>query len=441
LPNNGSTALIASVSGIRGVFNEGLDPVQAAAFAGRFGEQVGPSTVLVGTDTRRSGGALKRAVTGALLSQGCAVVDLGVVSTPAMFRESRVAGRPGVMVTASHNEPEFNGLKFLVEGVGLSGDRFSKLIGKKAKARRLRPQGDTRLAARPRYNEDLVKMFGRGSLSGLKVAMDLGGGAAIYHAPPILAALGCGTVSVNGTPGVFMRRIDPTADELSLLSRLVKEAECDFGLAFDCDGDRLVIVDHRGRKRSGDHMLALALAGLIGSDPEKKVVVSQDTTMAVDDVVGRAGGRVFRSKVGEANVVQAMKEEGADLGGEGSSGGLIKGSFNYCRDSMLAALVIARMVKAQGRKYLESVPSYHQARVAIRLPRQKAARAMKTLGADAMHPDTKDGVKLSLPDGSWVLVRQSGTEDVVRISAESKSERRAEELVRIYSRKLKGMMR
>src|SRR5208337_4445002 len=129
---------------------------------------------------------------------------------------------------------------------------------------------------------------------------------------------------------------------------------------------------------------------------EKKVVVSLDTTQAIDDVVRKAGGRVFRTKVGEANVVGVMGDVGARLGGEGSSGGLIDGEFNYCRDSMLAAIVIIRALRQKGRGGYESVPVYHQERVAVSVSKPKAQKAFKTLASKYRDADMTDGVKIML---------------------------------------------
>ena len=168
-------------------------------------------------------------------------------------------------------------------------------------------------------------------------------------------------------------------------------------------------------------------------------MVSSDTTQAVDDVAKKAGAQVFRSKVGEANVVQVMKEKGARLGGEGSSGGLIDGSFNYCRDSMLAALAIIRALKARGRRFYESVPNYSQERVALALPRAKTLAGIRKLARTTKNPDMTDGLKVMLPNRSWVLVRPSGTEDVVRVSAEARKPAEAVRLAKTFARRLREL--
>jgi phosphomannomutase len=374
-----------------------------------------------------------------MLGCGMGVVDLGVVSTPALFRESRTRKLPAVMVTASHNEPEYNGLKFIINGKGIAKDAFDRVLGGGEGGKAVVREGFVRRLRKTSYTDDLLSRCGEGSCEGVKVALDLGGGAAIFHAFPLLRRLGCTVTSMNDTPGVFSRRIDPTADELTLLRSLVTTKGCDIGLAFDCDGDRLVIVDDRGRKRTGDFMLTLAIAQLLPHSGETKVVVSVDTTQAIDMVAESSKAAVVRTKVGEANVVGGMVANKAKLGGEGSSGGLIDGSFNYCRDSMLAALTIIKALRESGRRVYGEVPVFIQRRLALQLPSSKAQRAMRSIASSALHADTTDGVKLWPTKRSWVLIRASGTEDVVRVSVEAETEAKASELVEEYASRLKEL--
>lgn len=432
--------MIASISGIRGVLNSDLSLADVSRFAVNFGKETGSKGFLLARDSRNTGPAMSRAVAGALTSLGATVYDYGIISTPALFRESRLRGLPGVIVTASHNEPQFNGLKFVEEGAGIGKGTLDAVVGGAAGQREFR-LGVTKPGRRPAYVDDLVEMFGAGSCEGVRVALDLGGGAAISHAVPLLTRLGCQVTSMNDSYGVFNRRIDPVADDLVLLRKLVKRKGCDIGFGFDCDGDRLVIVDSGGRKRTGDYMLTLALSSMLHRTGEKKVVVSADTTQGVDDVAKKSGATVFRSRVGEANVVGLMGERGARLGGEGSSGGLIDGSFNHCRDSMLAALAILRELKSRGKKLYESVPVYHQKRVALAIPRAKALRGIRRLAAKNRDADLTDGLKLTLPKKSWVLVRTSGTEDVVRVSAEARTEGAADRLAKAFTKRVQELSR
>ena len=433
--------MIATLSGIRGVLNKDLSLDDVSRFAVNFGRAAGSRDFLLARDPRSTGPAICRVVTAGLLSLGGTIYDYGVISTPALFRESRTSGLPAVMVTASHNEPEFNGLKFLVEGAGAGQGIFDQIVGERPARWAPFERGFVKKAHEPSYVGDLVERFGASSCEGIRVAVDLGGGAAISHVVPLLTQLGCDVTSMNDSYGVFNRRVDPVADELELLTKTVKQKGCDIGLGFDCDGDRLVIVDSLGRKRTGDFMLTLALAESLASTGERKVVVSVDTTQAIDDVAKKAGAQVLRSKVGEANVVGVMKESGARLGGEGSSGGLIDGSFNYCRDSMLAALSIIRALKRDGRKLYGSVPVFQQERVAIGVPKAKALKAIRKMATRYEGADLTDGLKMMFNDRSWVLIRPSGTEDLARVSAEAPTLDKASQLAKSFAKKLKELSR
>lgn len=431
--------MIVSASGVRGIVNRDLDLGTFIDFTRRFVKSTGSREFLIGRDTRSTGPLVSRVVASELLSRGATVVDYGVISTPALFRESRVRRKPAIMLSASHNEPEYNGLKFLVDGTGIGADSLAPETDEEWKRETHFDLGGVTRRTRVSYGDDLVKMFGEGSCEGVAVALDLGGGAAISHAPDILKRLGCKVASINDTPGVFSRRIDPIADELELLQELVRKKDCSIGLGFDCDGDRLAIVDGNGKKRSGDFVLTLALSQRLAGSRGSDVVVSVDTTQAVDQVVKRQGGQVFRSRVGEANVVGLMKEKGITIGGEGSSGGLIDGSFNYCRDSMLAALAIIRALKARGERVYDEVKSYNQERVAISLRRADALRGIRLLAAKYEGADTTDGVKIWTSSRSWVLIRVSGTEDVVRVSAEAESADRARRMAEEFSTQLREL--
>ena len=433
--------MIASLSGIRGVLNKDLSLDDVSRFTVNFGKATGFKEFLLARDTRRTGPAISKVVTAGLASLGGTVYDYGIISTPALFRESRMRGLPAVMVTASHNEPEFNGLKFLLGGAGVGQEIFDRIIGGQTSRSAPFEYGVVKKARTASYVGDLVERFGVGTCGGVRVAVDLGGGAAIPHAVPLLKQLGCEVTSMNDSSGIFDRKVDPVADELELLRKTVKLKGCDVGLGFDCDGDRLVIVDSWGRKRTGDFMLTLALSEVLKRNGEKKLVVSVDTTQAVDEVAKKVGVQVFRSRVGEANVVGLMKEHGARLGGEGSSGGLIDGSFNYCRDSMLAALSIIKALKREGRKLYESVPVYQQERMALGVPKAKALKAIKMLAARYEGADLTDGLKMMLRERSWVLIRPSGTEDVVRVSVEAPSSEKASQLAKSFAKKLRELSR
>ncbi len=428
---------VTSTSGIRGVFNSDLLPEDLADYTRRFVRLLGARELLVGRDTRTTGPIASRVVTSAILGTGADVVDYGVISTPAIFRESRRLERPAIIVTASHNEPEWNGLKFVVNGRGINQTEFDEVMRKGAKLDGSPSPGRLRQSEGFSYNREIVEMAGEGSGQGVKVVLDLNGGAAVGHAPEILRALGCKVSTIGDTRGIFFRTIDPTNDPLDLLCRTVKKEGADVGFAFDCDGDRLALVDCEGKTRTGDYMLTLTIKEVLQNMGRKDVVVSVDTTQAVDEVVKESGGQVFRAKVGEGNVMGLMAQKGVRLGGEGSSGGVIDASFNNCRDSLVAAAVIVGALKRKGTKVYGEVRSYHQAREKMAMPRKKALEAVKKLRKENPGADALDGLKIKTSGSSWVLIRVSNTEDGVRVSAEAPGMKEAEHLAHSYLLKVK----
>ena len=361
--------VVSSISGIRGVANQDLTPDGVASYATSFAAVTSAKEVLVGRDTRSSGDMFRRATGGALVAAGVRVVDYGIISTPALFRESRVRNVPAVMLSASHNEPEWNGIKLVIGGRGIMQHELDKVLSPTGKSEGAIPAGRIVDRRKSSYNSEVADRAGRGSAEGVSVAIDMNGGAAIEHAPAILDAVGAKVKVIGGSPGVFSRTIDPTNDQLSVLRETVRGDGLDAGFAFDCDGDRLVLVDDEGEKRTGDFMLALALKKMLPLLEDRSVVVSVDTSMAVEDVVTQLGGTLYRSKVGEANVVSTMLEKGASMGGEGSSGGLIDGSYNYCRDSMIAVTVITRALRKGGSRTFREVPTYRQVRLKFPMDR------------------------------------------------------------------------
>jgi len=428
---------VTSTSGIRGVFNSDLLPDDMAEYGRRFVRLLGAKEVLLARDTRSTGLIASRVVTGAILATGAEVVDYGVISTPAIFRESRLKERPAVIVTASHNEPEWNGLKFVINGRGINQGEFDEVLKKGAKKEGNPPPGTLRRSEGFSYNDDLVEMAGAGSAQGVKVVLDLNGGAAIGHAPVVLRRLGCQVSTIGDARGIFSRTIDPTNDPLEMLCEAVKKDDADVGFAFDCDGDRLALVDSEGKARPGDYMLTLSIKEALQGMERKDVVVSVDTTQAVDEVVKEAGGQVFRAKVGEGNVVGLMAQKGVRLGGEGSSGGVIDADFNNCRDSLVAAAAIVGALKRKGTRVYDQVKSYHLAREKLAMPRKRGLEAVKRLQKENPKADVLDGLKIRTSGSSWVLIRVSNTEDGVRVSAEAPSMREAEQLAHSYALKLK----
>ena len=429
---------IVTVSGIRGVVNHDLDVSQALEFALKFGNYLNGGRVAIATDTRKTAQVLKGAVASGLVSAGSTVFDLGYSSTPSVFKEVLVRKLDGgVMITASHNPPDWNGIKFVISpGRGIYETELSAIQNSSSMPA---SRSGRIFSNRPLYLEALTNKAGKHSADGVKVGLDLAGGVGCLFIPSIVFRQGCVVHTIHGTPGIFPRIIDPTVDPLTALSNIVVDSACDVGFAFDCDADRLVIVDAQGKKLNGDATLLICLRNFLENSRNRNVAVSVDTSLAAEDLVREYNGRIIHSKVGEANVVRKILENDCGAGGEGSSGGYIEPGFVMCRDGVYGATTITRMIKEEGslKQVLSQFSEYHQERVNVRIDRSLGPAILSQLASSVKGPDLTDGVRI-LPDSkSWVLIRSSNTENVMRVSAEAKTEQRAKDLVSKYSDRIK----
>jgi phosphomannomutase len=432
------------VSGIRGVVGEFLTPALACSFAQAFGTYVGGGRVVVGRDTRTSGPPLQHAVHCGLLAAGCEVVDVGVLPTPTIqVYVSHTHARGGIALTASHNPPEYNALKlFNSEGLFFNSYERGELLD-------LYHQSDFRSVANAQIGriaedrdqpkalhfERVLKHVNVGRIreKRFRVALDaVNGAGSVLSVEFLRDALGCELHAIAVDPTKpFPRIAEPRPDTLGDLARLVRECGCAAGFAQDPDGDRLAVVDETGQVLDNDDVLALAVDSALRRLPGD-VVVNLTTSSVVDDVAGAHGRRVYRTPVGEANVVEMMQAIGAVIGGEGSNGGIIFPAVQYCRDSYTGmAFLLDRMAETG-----QTVSG-----LAGRLPRYyrrfgKAAFEHGRLGTlmqalEEAFPDAgtdrSDGLKLLL-DGGWIHVRASNTEPLLRIAVEARSQERTDEL-------------
>jgi phosphomannomutase/phosphoglucomutase len=408
-----SSLVIESISGLRGIYGKDLTIPYAKGWASRFASFSGQGEIAVGCDTRPSSEALLKAVVDALAGSGCIVHRLGLVTTPEIFRYVRISGVDGgIVVTASHNPPEWNGLKFITkEGTGIDDDELSAI----RESHPVFSVGRVQPASSP-YYDDILRRVGPEAGAGVRVGLDLGGGSATKSAVQLFELMGAEVHAINMRAGVFDRTLDPTEDALSGLSQEVAEHGCDVGFAFDGDGDRLVVMGADGVKLPPDTIFSLmALETVRKGDT---VALSVDTSSAVADVVLGRGGKVAMAPVGEANVVKVMLETRSSLGGEGSSGGVIFPDFSYCRDGLLAASFLVRSLRRSSLKeLLGGVPNYALERLKFEADRTSFDRALDRIRAE--HPEalTLDGVRIEGRLG-WILFRPSRTEDLVRISVE-----------------------
>jgi phosphomannomutase len=430
------------VSGIRGVVGEFLTPALACAFAQAFGTYVGGGRVVVGRDTRSSGPMLQHAVTCGLLATGCEVVDVGVLPTPTIqVYVGATRARGGIAVTASHNPPEYNALKlFNAEGLFFNHYERSELLDLYHQSGFRRASNEeirrviTDYAVPPKLHMDRVVRHvspERIRESGFRVALDgVNGAASVMSCHFLAETLGCDLHAISVDPDKpFPRIAEPRPETLGELAALMRSECCDIGFAQDPDGDRLAVADETGRVLDNDDVLALAVEAALERLPGD-VVVNLTTSSVIDDVAAAHGRRVYRTPVGEANVVETMHSVRAVIGGEGSNGGIIFPPVQYCRDSFTGMAFLLDRMAETGLPISElaaRLPRYYRRLGKVPYEHGRLGMLMQRLedefaGAPA---DRTDGLKVMLPTG-WIHVRASNTEPLLRVAAEAKSEAQVE---------------
>jgi len=403
-----------SVSGIRGIFGNDLTLKDVLRFCNNFSSLIKSKKCVIAQDTRPSGSMIIETASAALLQCGIDVCNLGMVPTPVIFRESRKYGA-GIIVTSSHNPLEWNGLKFILNGRGINEEELNFLTNDQDTSKSIIGL-ETKIESN--YIDEAANLIGKVADSP-KVVVDVGGGAARHVAPALLKKIGCQVKTINENLEQCSRGPDPTSDDLK---DLISNSKGAIGFAFDLDGDRLVVVKD-GKKLSPDITLGLGVAKALELG-YKKFVLSIDSSVSVEKFIIKKGGEVQRSKVGEANVIDLMLKTKSQAGGEGSSGGFILPEFNFCRDGILTSGLIASMLETNiFEDVLKFMERYHQVRDKIKIESNLHDKTLEKLQEKMSKKFgeiiTMDGIKAIIDENSWVLVRKSNTEDIIRISAES----------------------
>ena len=447
--------LVVSVAGFRGRVGDPLTPELVCSLAAAFGAFARRSAdtgdaragdILIGRDSRTSGPMLAGAASAGLVSVGCDVVDLGVVSTPTLMlavENSDALG--GIEVTASHNPAEWNALKFAApEGTFLDAETTSAFLEFALNEDPVRAPWDELGSVRAddgaagRHLEavlelpqlDLPALRARA----FKVVLDCVRGAGATIMPQLLEALGCEVVAINTEmDGRFPRDPEPTAENLADFADFVRGEGADVGFAVDPDVDRLSLVSEKGVPLGEDLTLALASVVVLRRTPGI-VVTNLSTSGIVEDVARAHGGELVRSPVGEIHVARRMQSEGAVVGGEGN-GGVILPNLHYTRDAPVAAALILQHLVDEGSTLSAAVdrwPAYTIVKRKIDFPRGALSDAYveleRQLASDDV--DSVDGVRLNwVARQAWLHVRPSGTEPVVRLIAEAPGRSEAEELI------------
>ncbi len=430
--------------GVRRTANDVLTPEFASRLAASYGSLV-QGTVAIGGDTRTSTPMLKHAITAGLLSSGCDVVDLGILPTPAIQYAVRNYYDGGIIVTASHNPPKFNGLKFVDEfGIGTPDDMEIAVEEMYFDSEPKRVSWDK--IGKVYHNETIIDEYIKETLKRvdveairsrrLKVVVDCGSGAGSYTAPYLLKALGCEVTTLNCQADGFFPGRDPEPIEPNLqdLIATVKDLGADIGLAHDGDADRTICIDEKGNFVLGDKTFALVEKQMLKENNGGIIVTTVATSQAIYDVAEEFGGEVIATAVGDLLVARKLKDTDGLFGGE-ENGGLIFPDFVYGRDAAMTVAKLLEILAKEDRPFSELVaelPVYYQEKLKIECPDDEKEEVMSKIAEEIktttdFELDTTDGVKI-LKDDGWVIIRPSGTEPIFRCFAESDSMDKAVEM-------------
>ncbi|MFZ2411519.1 MAG: phosphoglucosamine mutase [Candidatus Methanoperedens sp.] len=407
-------------SGIRGLANREITPELALKVGLAVGSQ--HESAVIGRDPRTSGEMIEHAIISGMLSAGCSVTRAGMISTPTLAFAARNYDC-GVMVTASHNPPEYGGIKLWNrDGMAFDTKQQDEIesIIKNSNWKRAEWNSIGRVNETSSAVEEHAEMI-LGKVGGvsLKVVVDCGCGAASVITPYVLRRMGCNVITLNSQPDGFFhaRNPEPVEKNLELLKKATVAFGADLGIAHDGDADRMMAVDGLGRFVEGDKLLAIF--GL--REAKKSIVVPVDTSIMVDDVL--KGRKVYRTRVGDVYVAEELKKRNADFGGEPSGSWIFPG-ISLCPDGIYAAARLVEIVEKEGKldALVDELPSYPIIRGSLPCSNDKKENAMRKIGIELRKMgdvSNIDGIRVDTGNG-WILVRPSGTEPKIRITAEAR---------------------
>lgn len=445
--------LMVSISGIRGIIGDGLDPEVIVKYTNAYADFIGSGKVVVGRDARITGEMVNQIVTGTLLAKGLDVVDLEIVPTPTvLFNVKELNANGGIAITASHNPNEWNALKLLnSSGQFMSPDQhetMKKYLSDKSSYKSWDNIGKRTVFSDGLKNhiDSILKLsvinLEKIKKKKFKVVADCVNGAGAFCIPDLLRLFGCEVIELNcEKTGIFPRLPEPLPENLTETMKAVKVHNADFAIVVDPDVDRLVLITDKGEPFGEENTITQIVKYILSKTPGN-IAVNLSTTRAVEDVAAEFNCRVYRAPVGEANVVQKMKEVNAVIGGEGS-GGVIYPELVYGRDA-LVGIAFTLQHLAEGNCSLselkEKLPQYFIAKKKIDLLNISPDKIIEQLinKYSSGKINTEDGVRIDFSD-HWVHFRKSNTEPIIRIITEAKDKAKAEALSQKYFDEIKSL--
>ena len=434
-------------NGIRGIIGDLITPnfisKMSSAIAATLKDK---GLMVIGSDSRLSSPFIKSGVISSFLASGIEVIDLGMVPTPVVqFAVKQLNAKMGIMVTASHNPAQYNGLK-VIDYDGIEVDIKKQLKIEQIfenETLELVPWNNNSSVVEMNLNQEYINQILKITKSedietrNLTVVVDAGNGVGNVITPHLLGQLGVKVVTINGNlDGRFPSRDpEPVPEKLGKMGRVSLQTRADFSVAHDGDADRAIFGDEKGKIHYGDRSIALFEKWFMERSENKKFTTPVSSSMAVLDIAEEMGGEVIWTPVGCIYVSRTMLEKGSLLGGE-ENGGLFYGPHQCVRDGAMAAALMVKILtesKTELSKLDDNLPKYHQKKVKIACIEGNRDNVMHKITLNVkktMDIIDIDGLKLMYPDG-WILIRPSGTEAVFRIFAEAKTETKAEELIKI----------
>lgn len=436
-------ALKVGISGVRGVVGQSFTPQLAASFAQAFGMYAGRGPVVVGRDTRPTGRMVEEAVIAGLQSVGNKPLLAGVVPTPTILYLTRALGaNGGIAITASHNDVEWNALKFVGrDGMFLRPSEADELFDiyhqqdfPYVEEFELRRVVEIEQPMQGHLERVVEYVAGDAIRSGkFRVAVDCCNGVGAIHSVPFLRdRMGCEVVTIHDRPdGRFERPPEPIPQNLEALGHAVRKHECVVGFAQDPDGDRLALLDETGTPIGEDLTLALAVRQVLSSHARGPVVTNQSASKVIDHVAAEEGCDVIRTKTGEIYVSEKMMEIGAVVGGE-SNGGVIVPVVHPCRDSYTAMALVLELLAETGRTIASlrsDLPKYELLKQKIPIRPSQAPGVLRAVRRHYENEklDLMDGIYVDFGD-SWLHIRRSNTEPILRIITEAPSQSAVEKI-------------
>lgn len=430
--------------GVRRTANDVLTPEFASRLAACYGSLV-KGKIAVGGDTRTTSRMLMDAVKAGLLSSGCDVVDLGILPTPAVQFAVRNYYDGGVMITASHNPPKYNGIKFLDEfGIGIPDNMELAIEEMYFDSEPTRVEWNnigesmTNDNVIQEYIDTVCESVDSEAIknANLKVVVDCGSGAGCFTAPYLLRQLGCEVITLNCQPDGFFpgRDPEPIEENLTELIEVVKQLNADIGLAHDGDADRTICINEKGEFVLGDKTFSLVEKQMLKENNGGLVVTTVATSQAIYDIAEQYNGEVIATAVGDLLVARALKDENGLFGGE-ENGGLIFPDFVYGRDAAMTVAKILEIIAKEKKplsELVDELPVYYSKKMKIQCDDDLKEDVMNGIADEIKSTtdyelDTTDGVKIFKDDG-WVIIRPSGTEPIFRCFSESNTQDKADEM-------------